>query len=53
MNKIKKQHTGKSGGQKRLPDDIEAHLVNTFYHLAEWKLPLSAIDVRLLVNDYI
>jgi len=36
-----------------LSDDAESHLVKAIDHLAEWKVPLCAMDIRLLVKDYL
>ena len=47
VNKVTGKHTAKAGGQKRLSDDAESHLVKAIDHLAEWKVPLCARDIRL------
>jgi hypothetical protein len=53
VNKVAGKHSGQSGGQKRLSDDTESHLLKAIDHLAEWKVPLCAMDIRLLVKDYL
>ena len=45
-----------AGGQLRLPNVVEMKTVNTINHgnhLANWKIPLDAMDVRLLVKNYL
>lgn len=52
-NKVKGKHQKKVGGQTRLTEETENMLVNVIDTFIAWKMPLSKLDVRLLVQDYL
>ena len=52
-NKVKGKHQKKVGGQTRLTKETENMLVNVIDTFIAWKMPLSKLDVRLLVQDYL
>ncbi len=53
LNKCKNKHSGKVGTPLRLTDECEAFLLQAIDLLAEWKVPLQQLDIRLLVKDYL
>ena len=46
-------HKLKTGGQPRLSSEAENKLAETIETLAQWKVPVDFMDVRLLVKDYL
>ena len=43
----------KTGGQLRLTPEVERRLLVTIDTLSEWKIPLTGMDIRLLVKAYL
>ena len=52
-NKINNKCTKRVGAPLRLTAECEERLLITIDHLSEWKLPLDATDIKLLVKDYL
>jgi hypothetical protein len=48
-----KHNVRKSGGQLRFSAEGEQYLLKTIDLLGEWKIPLTGLDVRLLVKAYL
>ena len=41
------------GGQKRLSTECEELILSTINTLTEWKIPMTGVEVRLLVKNYL
>lgn len=52
-NKSRGKYSKSIGGQQRLSDLCEAHLLQVIYQLRDWKIPISRTDIRYLVKDHI
>lgn len=52
-NKIKTRHSKMAGGQTRLSEQCEDHLVSTISFLTEWRVPLDSFELRMLVKRYL
>jgi hypothetical protein len=52
-NHCNDKHIKTTGGQRSLSADFETHLVRSVDLLAEWKVPLDSMDVRMLVKDFL
>ena len=52
-NKLKNKHTLKTGGQITLPNACERSLLRSIDLLAEWKVPMTGLDIRLSVKEYL
>lgn len=46
-------HQKDLGGQQRLSKELELLIVSSLNTLAKWKIPLTGLDIRLLVKDYL
>ena len=53
FNAIHQKHTGVTGGQLRLTAEAENRLIETIDLLSTWKIPMTGIDIKLLVKDYL
>jgi len=53
QNRVHKRHEKKSGGQLRLSTECEQYLIKTLDLLGEWKIPLTGLDILLLVKEYL
>ena len=51
-NKIHHLHTMRVGTPYRLTTETENLIVNAINSLAEWKVPLTGLDIRLLVKSH-
>ena len=49
---MKGKHQKKVGGQARLLEEAENMVVKVTVTFTAWKMPLTKIDLRLLVTDY-
>ena len=52
-HKFKGMHSKDAGGQKRLSHECESLLMKGIDTLAEWKVPLGELDLRVLVKSYL
>uniref|UniRef100_A0A7M5WZ09 HTH psq-type domain-containing protein n=2 Tax=Clytia hemisphaerica TaxID=252671 RepID=A0A7M5WZ09_9CNID len=52
-NKVKGTYSLKPGGQPRLSQATEEFLAGLVVDMAEWKIPMQPIDLRLLVQEYL
>ena len=52
-NKIQHRHIKSSGGQNRLSDECESMIVSALRILTKWKVPLTGLETRLLVKNYL
>ena len=52
-NKILHRHKKSAGGQTRLSDQCETMIVSALNILTKWKVPLTGIEIRLLVKNYL
>lgn len=52
-NKIKGTHSKPVGGQTELSPQEEIEILHQILVCADWGMPLAAIDVRLIVRDYL
>ena len=53
FNKVHGIHNRRTGGQHRLSPEAENRLLATIDLLCTWKVPLTGLDIRLLVKDYL
>ena len=53
QNKCKDRHSKKVGTSLRLSNETETHLVTSINTLSHCKIPLTSIDIKLLVKDYL
>lgn len=52
-NKVKELHSKRSGGQPRLSLEAEKVIVEMITELTDWRIPLSGLEIRFLVKDYL
>ena len=50
---VLRRHTGTEGGQSCLDEDLEIVLANNLCVLADWGYPLSTVELRVMVKDYL
>ena len=46
-------HKKSYGGQKRLSSECEEMIASAVNALADWKIPMTAMEIRMLVKDYL
>lgn len=51
--KVNGTHSKRHGGQLRLSEECEAGLLMVIEQLTDWKVPLNAMDLRILVKGYL
>jgi len=52
-NKCNGLHQKSIGGQLRLSSDTESKIVDTINCMANWKIPVDSMNIRLLVKEYL
>lgn len=52
-NKLKGLHGKSVGGQKRLSTECELLLVSAINTLQEWRVPMTSLEIRMLVKNYL
>ena len=47
------KHPKRPGGQQALEPQTEQYLKHLLDLMTEWKMPLSSLEIRFLVKDYV